>query len=114
MLTQYSVKNGLQVFGEAGANVVVKELQQLHDQGVMPPKMRNDLTHKQRKGALQYLMFLKQKCCGKTKGQGCADGQKQCEYLRKEDTTSPTVATKALLLSCMIDAKEGRQGCCHC
>ena len=30
-LTQYNVKKGLKIFGEAGADAVVKEMQQLHD-----------------------------------------------------------------------------------
>ena len=58
--------------------------------------------------ALQCLMFLKQKRSGQIKGRGCADGQKQREHLGKEDTTSPTVTTEGLLLSCMIDANERR------
>jgi hypothetical protein len=41
MLTQYSVKKGLKVFGKAGADAVVKELQQLHDRGVMMPKAKD-------------------------------------------------------------------------
>jgi hypothetical protein len=31
MLTKYSVKKELKVFGEAGANAIIKELQQPHD-----------------------------------------------------------------------------------
>jgi hypothetical protein len=61
MLTQYSVKRGLKEFGEAGANAVVKELQQLHDRGVMTPKMASELSGEEKRGALQYLMFLKKK-----------------------------------------------------
>jgi hypothetical protein len=44
MLTQYSVNKGLNVFGEAGANAVVKELKQLHDQGVITPKAAGNLS----------------------------------------------------------------------
>ena len=108
MLTQYSVKRGLKEFGEAGADAVVKELQQLHDRGVMTPKMASELSGEEKRGALQYLMFLKKKRDGVIKGRGCADGRKQREHLGKEDTTSPTVTTEGLMLSCMIDAKERR------
>ena len=80
MLTQYSVKKGLKVFGEAGADAVVKELQQLHDRGVMTPKMKDELSQSERRSALQYLMFLKQKRSGQIKGRGCADGRKQREH----------------------------------
>ena len=53
-------------------------------------------------------MFLKKKRCGTIKGRGCADGRKQREYTTKEETSSPTVAIESLMLSCIIDAKEGR------
>ena len=106
VLTQYSVNKGLKMFDEAGAEVMIKELKQLHDRGVMSPKLASDLLHDVKWNALQYLMFLKQKQCGKIKGRGCANGHKQQGWLGKEDTTSPTVMMESVMLSCMIDAKE--------
>jgi hypothetical protein len=66
----------------------------------------HELTREQKKKALKYLMFLKEKRCGCIKGGGCADGRKQRLYKTKEETSSPTVSIKALLLSCMIDTME--------
>ena len=40
---------------------------------------------------------------------GCADGQKQQVWTNKEDATSPTVFTEAVLLTSAIDAKERRE-----
>jgi hypothetical protein len=37
-----------------------------------------------------------------------AGGNKQRDYISKEDASSPTIATEAILLSCIIDAEEGR------
>jgi hypothetical protein len=37
-----------------------------------------------------------------------AGGNKQRDYISKEDASSPTIATEAVLLSCIIDAEEGR------
>ena len=91
-----------------GADAVVKELQQLHDRGVMKQTAANNLTEQEHQNALQYLMFLKQKRCGQIKGRGCADGRKQRSWLGKEDTSLPTVMTESVMLSCMIDAKERR------
>jgi hypothetical protein len=107
-LTQYSVKKGLKVFGEAGAEAVVKEMKQLHQLNVIEPKAASMLTRAEKKASLEYLMFLKQKRCGRIKGRGCADGRKQRVYMSKEETSSPTVTTEGLFLSCIIDAKEGR------
>jgi hypothetical protein len=66
------------------------------------------LSQIDKKSALSYLMFLKEKCCGKIKGRGCADGRKQRDYISKDDASSPTVSLEALMLSCVIDAREGR------
>ena len=49
-------------------------------------------------------MFLKEKRCGTIKGCGCADGRTQRPYTTKEEMSSPTVSTKALMLTCVINA----------
>ena len=55
-------------------------------------------------------MFLKRKRCGKVKARGCADGRPQREYnITKLESSSPTVKTHALFLSCLVDAVEGRK-----
>ena len=53
-------------------------------------------------------MFLKRKRGGKFKARGCVDGRPQRDYMTKEESASPTVATEALLISCVIDAIEKR------
>jgi len=107
-LTQYNVKKGLKLFGQDGVDAVLKEVQQLHDRDVLLPKDPQMLTPQEKSSALTYLMFLKKKRCGKIKGRGCADGRKQRAYVTKEDSSSPTVSLEALMLSLIIDAKEGR------
>ena len=56
---------GLKIFGEAGAEAVVTEMKQLHDRGVIQPKLANMLTREEKRASLQYLMFLKKKRCGR-------------------------------------------------
>ena len=106
---QMSLKAGLRTFGNDGVRAVEKEMRQLHDQGVMIPVHKKSLTAEQRKEALAYLMFLKRKCCGKVKGRGCTDGQKQRAYVAKEESTAPTVSTEAVFLTAVIDALESRE-----
>ncbi|WP_447515084.1 hypothetical protein, partial [Clostridioides difficile] len=48
------------------------------------------------------------KRCGTIKGRTVAGGNKQRNYINKEDASSPTVSTQALLLSCIVDAYEAR------
>ena len=56
------------------------------------------------------MIFLKLKSDEVTiKGRGCADERKQRDWLSKEDTSSPNVSTEGIMLSCMIDAMEGRE-----
>jgi hypothetical protein len=86
-MTQYSMKKGLKVFGDAGATAVLKELEQLHDLKMLARKNGDKMTHIEKKRAQQYLMFLKKKQNGTIKGRGCANGRKQREYTIKEDAS---------------------------
>ena len=56
-----------------------------------------------------YLMFLKRKRTDVVKVRGCADGRPQSEFISKDNPSSPTVSTYALVISCAMDAMEGRQ-----
>ena len=58
--------------------------------------------------SLKYLMYLKEKRDGKVKGRGCADGRPQRLYTDKIETSSPTAALTAIMLTCMIGAFEKR------
>jgi hypothetical protein len=107
-MTQYSVKKGLQLYGEAGKEAVFSEMQQLHEMEVIEPKMAHMLTRQEKQAALHYLMFLKKKRCGRIKGRGCADGRKQRLYKTKQETSAPTVAIESMFLTSTIDAKERR------
>ena len=64
VLTQYTLKKGLQVFGPKGTEAVFSEMKQLHKRNVCEPIHRKDLSREQKSKALGYLMFLKQKLCG--------------------------------------------------
>jgi len=57
-------------------------------------------------------MYLKQKRCGRIKARGCADGRKQRLYKNKHETSSPTVRTESVFLSCVVDAIERQHVIC--
>lgn len=105
---QMTANKGVRIFGEAGEKAIEKELQQLLTLSVMHGVHAHQLTPDQRRAALRYLMFLKEKRCGTIKGRGCADGRKQRIYKTKEETSSPTLSNEALFLTCLIDAFERR------
>ena len=58
ILTQYSIKQGLKVFGKKGKAAVLKELQQFHDHRVVKPKKPQDLSYEHQRRILAYLMFM--------------------------------------------------------
>ena len=66
------------------------------------------MTTEQKSAALRYLMFISRKRCRRIRSRGCADGRKQRLYMIKEETSSPTIATESLVLSCAIDVREKR------
>ena len=108
IFTQVSMKKGLKLYGDRGEAAIEEELQQLHDRKVMEPVAADSLTYAEKKKALEYLMFLKEKRTGKIKGRGCADGRKQRVYTAKEEASSPTVSIESIMLTSVIDALEGR------
>ena len=83
---QMAAKQGCKHFGSAGSEVIMKELEQLIYRKVMEGHHARQLSTTEKKAALHYLMFLKQKCWGWIKGWRCADEQKQHTYKTKEET----------------------------
>ena len=61
LTAKMSAKRGLRQFRQKGANPLMKELQQLIDWQVMRPCDANILSWGEKKSALKYLMFLKEK-----------------------------------------------------
>ena len=70
--------------------------------------MISDLSNKEMKAALNLLVIIREKRCGKIKGRVVADGSKQRGTVPREDATSPTIQLESLIMSLLIDAKENR------
>ena len=64
------------------------------------PKYAHELKRRQKKEALQALMFLKQKRTGLIKGRGVADGRPQRANSKKGKATSPMVSNELVLIKC--------------
>jgi hypothetical protein len=106
---QYGFKKGLSIFGGPGYDATIKELDEnLIGRDVIQMLQPQSVTYEMFQMSLSYLMFLKRKRCGKIKARGCADGRSQREYITKDESSSPTVKTQALMCSCLIDAIERR------
>jgi hypothetical protein len=105
---QYILQKGLQKFGEQGAQAASKELDQLHKRNCFTPVDVSKLTATEKKKAMEALMFLTEKRDGTIKGRMVYNGKPTREWLSKEDSTSPTASLEGILLTAVIDAKEGR------
>ena len=68
----------------------------------------SELTAEQQAKILQSHMFIGQKRTGETKARMVAGGNMQRGHVTKEESSSPTVSTEAVLLTSIVDAREGR------
>jgi hypothetical protein len=108
IMTQLSLKAGLKKWGGKAREAVHSEMKQLHLRKTFKPMRWSELKEDQRKSVLESHLFLKLKRDGKIKGRTVAGGNKQRDFISKEDASSPTVATESVLLTCIVDAEEGR------
>ena len=82
---------------------------QFYEHKVVDPKKTQDLINEQQIKILAYLMLPKLKKYYITiKVRGCVDERNQKNWLSKEDTSSPTVSTDGLMLSCTIGTMESQ------
>jgi hypothetical protein len=105
---QMGWKKGLKISQEKGEEAIQNELQQIHDMEGFQPRHWHELTEQERARALRYLMYLKEKRDGRIKGRGCADGRPQRLYTEKAESSSPTASLAGMIMTCVIDAYEGR------
>ena len=106
IMTQLSIKVGLKTWGEKVRKSMKSEMRQLHLREKFEPRHRHELLAKEKVKVLESHMFLKLKIDCKIKGLAVAGGKKQRDFISKEESSSPTVATEAVLISCVINAQE--------
>jgi hypothetical protein len=108
IMTQLSLKAGMKEWGKKGFKAAHYEMKQLHLCKTFKPNHWRELSKAQRQTVMESHMFLKLKRDDKIKGRTVAGGNKQRDYISKEDASSPTVATESVLLSCIIETEEHR------
>ena len=87
---------------------LLSEFGQIHKYDTFDPQYMDKLPAEAKREALSLITMIKEKRDGKVKARACADGRKQRRYISKEDVASPTMRLESLILSLIIDAKEGR------
>lgn len=107
-LAQMSAKKSIAKHGNRSIQADLSEFAQLDGKKVVKPLNPATFLLKEENKALRAITLIKEKLCGKLKGRTCADGRKQRPYISKENSTSPTVSTKALVITLAISAANDR------
>ena len=105
----YSLSKGYKVLGDAGKEAAFKEVDQLHKRGVFNPIDVSKLSKQERSRVLESLIFLTRKRDGSSKARTCVNGSPQRLWMDKDEAASPTVLLESVLLTSVIDAREGRE-----
>ena len=78
----------------------------MHFRDTFEPRHYIELSKDQNNNVLASHMFLEGKRDGTIKGRTVVGRNKQREFISKEDFSSATVATEAVLFSCIIYVEE--------
>ena len=107
-MAQLSMKAAIKKWGEQAKFAISKEMKQMHWRNSYKPRHWHSLSKKQKEQVLESHIFVEQKRDGTIKARKVIGGNKQRDYITKEDVSSPTVTAEAVMLTCVIDAQEGR------
>jgi hypothetical protein len=102
IMTQMTATAGIKKHGQAAVDALLQEFCQLNSENVFEPLDASTLTATQRQEAVCAVNHIEEKRSGKLKGRTCAKGWSQRSKYTKEETTSPTVSTDALMISLMM------------
>ena len=103
----YSLKAGINKFGEQANASAHKEMKQLHDRSCLRPVNKCSLNKSERQRVMESLLFLTEKRDKTIKSQHCANGSTQHAYMEHDEVTSPTLSMEGTLLTAVINAQEG-------
>jgi hypothetical protein len=108
VMTQLSFKAALKQWCEDAKAAVEAEAKQLHWHTFFRPVHWKDVNKERCKQILESHVFVEKKRMGQIKAHKVAGGNKQRDFISKENASSPTVATESVLLTSLVDAQENR------
>jgi hypothetical protein len=85
IMAQLSLKDGLKEWGDTYFTAAQSEMKQMYFRNKIKPKHWRELTKLQRQTVLESHMFVKEKRDGKIKGRTVDGGNKQRDYISKEE-----------------------------
>ena len=106
IMTQISLKAGLNKWSKKGGGEVHSDMNQLHMRYMFILIHMKDLTKEQSNTTLESHILLKENRDGTVNIRAVACGNNQIEYTSKEGAISPTFATKSVLLTYIVYTEE--------
>jgi hypothetical protein len=106
VMTQLSLKAALKQWGEDAKEAVEAEAKQHYWRNSFKPVQWKDVNKEKWKQILKLHVFVKKKRTGQIKACKVAGGNKQRDFLSKENASSPTVTTESVLFTSLVDAQE--------
>jgi hypothetical protein len=97
IMTLLSLKAGLCEWGDRAYDAAFAEMKQLHMQHTFKPKHWHKLTQHQKDTILESHQFIKEERDKTLKGCTVVGGNRQCDYILKEDASSPTIAVESVM-----------------
>jgi hypothetical protein len=80
----------------------------MYDPVVFKPISIEEMTKLKKKRAMESLIFLTKKRDKTVKARVCANGRTQRAYISREEASSPTTSSGAIIATGVIDAKQKR------
>ncbi len=108
IMAQLFTKAAIKKWGDEAKFAMSKEMKQLHWHNLYKPRHWHALTKMQKEQILESHIFVEEKRDGTIKAEKVIGGNKQHDYIIKEDGSSPTVTAEAIMLTWVIDAQEDR------
>ena len=81
-------------------------MKHLHFRDTFKTKQYRDKNEDNKNSILKSHIFLKENRDGTIKGRTMTGGNKQRDFISKEDSSSPTEVTEAVLFFCIIYVEE--------
>ena len=97
IMAQLSMKAAIKKWGDQAKFAISKKMKQLHWRNSYKPMHWHKLTKKQKEQVLESHIFVEEKRDGTIKAHKVIGGNKQRDYITKEDVSSPMVTAEAVM-----------------
>jgi hypothetical protein len=94
VMAQLSMKAALKKWGKAAEQAITINMKELHWHNLYKPIHWHELTKAQKEHILRSHIFVEEKQYDKIKARKVVGGNKQQDYITKEDVSSPTAWLK--------------------